>query len=103
MGQDVQSPILISSCPSSSVTDLPGESLLHEHHQDITKVDLLLTEPSQVIEAGPEEGEQQKLALLRKPQRGQVCFDLSWVLIAGSHVSAKRASRKHTHPGLDQV
>jgi hypothetical protein len=32
---------------------------MHEHHEDITKVALLLTEPSQVIEAGPGEGEPQ--------------------------------------------
>jgi hypothetical protein len=60
-------------------------------------VDLMLTEPSQVIEAGPGEGEHQRLAPLRKPRRGQVCFDLSCVLIAGSPVSAKRASRKQTY------
>ncbi len=51
-------------------------------------MDLMLTEPSQVIEAGPGEGEQQRLARLRKPRRGQVCFDLSCALIAGAHVSA---------------
>ncbi len=64
---------------------------------------LLLTEPSQVIEAGPGEGEQQPLAHLRKPPRGQVCFDLSCVLIAGSHVSAKRIRVKIRTPGLWQV
>jgi len=49
----------------------------------------MLTEPSQVIEAGPGEGEQQRLAHLRKSRPGQVCFDLSCVLIAGAHVSAR--------------
>ncbi len=48
----------------------------------------LLTERSQVIEAGPGEGEHQRLAHLWKPRRDQVCFDLSCVLIAGSHISA---------------
>jgi hypothetical protein len=76
---------------------------MHGHHEDSTKVDLLLTAPSQVIEAGPGEGEHQRLAPLRKLRRGQVCFELSWVLIAGAHVSAKRASRKQTHPGLEQA
>jgi hypothetical protein len=56
---------------------------MHEHHEDITKVDLMLTEPSQVIEAGPGEGEQQRLAPLWKPRRGQVCFDLSCVPYLG--------------------
>jgi hypothetical protein len=32
---------------------------MHGHHEDITKVNLLLTEPSQVSEVGPREGEQQ--------------------------------------------
>ena len=64
---------------------------------------LLLTEPSQVIEAGPGEGEQQRLAHLRKSRPGQVCFDLSCVLIAGAHVSAKRVSAKIRTPGLNQV
>jgi hypothetical protein len=35
---------------------------MHGHHKDITKVDFLLTESSQMIEAVPEEGEQQGLA-----------------------------------------
>jgi hypothetical protein len=56
----------------------------------------MLTELSQVIEAGRGEGEQQRLVHLRKPRRGQVCFDLSCVLIAGAHVSAKRVSAKKT-------
>ena len=34
---------------------------MHGHHEDITKVNLLLTEPSQVSEVGPREGEQQAL------------------------------------------
>jgi hypothetical protein len=59
---------------------------MHGCHEDITKVEFMLTAPSQMIEAGSEEGEQQRLAHLRKPRRGQVCFDLSCVLIAGSHV-----------------
>ena len=58
----------------------PGYSLLLGHHEDSTKVGLLLTEPSQVIEAGP----------------GQVCFDLSCVLIAGAYVSA-RGQCKNTY------
>jgi hypothetical protein len=48
----------------------------------------LLTEPSQVIEADLGEGEHQRLAHLWKSRRGQVCFDLSCMLIAGSHISA---------------
>jgi hypothetical protein len=32
---------------------------MHGHHQDITNVDCTLTEPSQVSEVGPREGEQQ--------------------------------------------
>ena len=32
---------------------------MHGHHQDITKVNLLITEPSQVSGVGPKEGEQQ--------------------------------------------
>ena len=32
---------------------------MHGHHANITKVNLLLTEPSQVSEVGPREGEQQ--------------------------------------------
>jgi len=48
----------------------------------------LLTEASQVIEAGPGEGEHRRLAHLWKPRRGQVYFDLSCMLIAGSHISA---------------
>jgi hypothetical protein len=39
------------------------------YHRDSTNVNLLLTEPSQVIEAGPGEGEHQRLAPLRKPRR----------------------------------
>jgi len=58
-------------------------------------VDLMLTGSSQVIEAGPREGEQQRLVHLRKPRRGLVCFDLSCVLIAGSHVSARGEIRAH--------
>jgi hypothetical protein len=33
---------------------------MHGHHGDITKVDLLLTEPSQVSEVSQGEGEQQE-------------------------------------------
>ncbi len=32
---------------------------MHGHHANITKVNLLLTEPSQVSEVGPRDGEQQ--------------------------------------------
>jgi hypothetical protein len=32
---------------------------MHGHYENITKVSLLLTEPSQVSEVGPREGEQQ--------------------------------------------
>ena len=39
---------------------------MHGHHEDITKVDLLLTEPSQVSEVGPREGEQQAALHLSK-------------------------------------
>jgi len=70
---------------------------MQRHHEDSTKVNLLLTEPSQVIEADRGEGEQQRLVHLRKPRRGQVCFDISCVLIAGSHVSA-RGQCKNTYP-----
>jgi hypothetical protein len=35
---------------------------MHGHNRDSTKVDLILTEPSQVIEVGLGEGEQQSLA-----------------------------------------
>jgi hypothetical protein len=71
---------------------------MHGHHEDITTVDLTLTEPSQVSEASPGEGEQQRIAHLRKPHPGQVCFDLSCALIAGSQVCAKRDSRNTTSP-----
>jgi len=60
-------------------------------------VELILTEASQVSEAGPGEGGQQSLVHLRKPRPGQICFDPSCVLIAGSQVSAKRESRKQTY------
>jgi hypothetical protein len=70
---------------------------MHGHHEDITKVDFTLTEPSQMIGGKPEGGELW-LAHLRKPRPGEGCFDLSWVLIAGSHVSAKRESRNNTYP-----
>ncbi len=53
---------------------------MYGHHKDSTNVNLLLTEPSQVIEAVIGEDEQQRLAHVRKPSRGQVCFDLSRVL-----------------------
>jgi len=68
---------------------------MHGPHVDITKVGLLLTEPSQVIETGSGEGEQQSLAHLRKPRRGQFCFNLSCVLIAGAHVSARGKSQTY--------
>ena len=59
MGQDGPSPI----CPRHAHQDLepifPVWSVMHGHHANITKVNLLLTEPSQVIEPGPGEGEQQ--------------------------------------------
>ncbi len=39
---------------------------MQRHHEDITRVDLMLTESSQVIEVGPGEGEQQRPGKLRK-------------------------------------
>jgi hypothetical protein len=36
-------------------------SVMHGRYEDITKVDCTLTEPSQVSEVGPREGEQQAL------------------------------------------
>ena len=47
---------------------------------------------------GMPEGGELWLAPLRKPRRGQGCFDLSRVLIAGSQVCAKRESRDKTSP-----
>jgi hypothetical protein len=70
---------------------------MHEHHEDITKVDCTLTEPSHMIGGKPEGGERW-LAPLRKPRRGEGCFDLSWVLIAGSQVCAKQESLNKTSP-----
>jgi hypothetical protein len=70
---------------------------MHGHHEDITNVDFTLTEPSHMIGGKPEGGERW-LAHLRKPRRGEGSFDLSWVLIAGSQVSAKRERRNKTSP-----
>jgi len=39
---------------------------MYERYEDITKVALLLTEPSQVSEVGPREGEQQEALHLSK-------------------------------------
>jgi len=47
-------------------------------------VDLMLTEPSQVSEASPGESGELWLVHLRKPRRGQICFNFSCVLLAGS-------------------
>jgi hypothetical protein len=42
---------------------------MHGHNRDSTKVDLILTEPSQVIEVGLGEGEQQSLASVEAASR----------------------------------
>ncbi len=60
---------------------------MHGRYEDITKVDFTLIEPSQMI--GGRGGGELWLAHLRKPRRGQGSFDLSCVLIASAHVSAK--------------
>ena len=70
---------------------------MHGHHEDITNVDFTLTEPSQMIGEKPEGGERW-LAQMCKPRRGEGSFDLCWMLIAGSQVSAKRESRNKTPP-----
>jgi hypothetical protein len=67
------------------------------HHANITKVNLLLTEPSQLIGGKPEGGELW-LAPLRKPPRGEACFAHTFVLIAGAQVCEKRESRNTTSP-----
>ena len=93
MEPDVQSTIFTSLCPPSYVTDLSEYSLLHRHHEDITKVDLMLTEPSQVSKRSGERGAPEACAsALRRLRRGHACFDLFCVLIAGAPMFAKRAS-----------
>ena len=44
------------------------------------------------------EGGERWLAPLRKPHRGEGSFDHTFVLIAGSQVSAKRESHNKTYP-----
>jgi hypothetical protein len=58
------------------VQTFPAWSVMHGHHEDITKVDCILTAPSQMI-GGPGKDGELWLAHLRKPRRGQVCFAFS--------------------------
>lgn len=67
---------------------------MHRCYEDFTNVDYTLTEPSHTIGGKPEGGERW-LAPLRKPRRGQGCFDHTFVLMAGSQVSAKRESHNN--------
>ena len=58
----------------------------------------LLTEPSQVIEAGLREGEATEACTSAEvASRPGMLRSLLGVLIAGAHVSAKRASSKKTY------
>ena len=66
-----------------------------EGYENITNVDFTLTEPSQ-ISGEKLEGGEWWLAPLSKQDRGEGSFDHTFVLIAGSHGSAKRESHNKT-------
>src|SRR6266487_1624433 len=55
MGQGVQPAICTSSCPSlHNANTFPLCSVMHGRFEDITRVDLILTEPSQMIRSSRE-------------------------------------------------
>ncbi len=66
MEQDVPSPIRTSSCPPDLSPTFPVWSVMHGRYANITKVNLLLTEPSQVSKVGPRKGEQDQPLHLSK-------------------------------------